>query len=241
MDKQNFSHVSSGTRPLPERVADQITQLIAARELKSGDRLPNEFELGSQLGVGRGTIREAVKLLVARNVLTIQRGKGTFIARHPGEMEDPFGFAFYQDKLKLAYDLLEVRLHLEPWAASLAAERATDTDISIIQKEAGAVESLIREGAPHLEADTRFHTSIARSTQNQVILKVLPVISYSEDLFGTTTDATVQAETISGHKAILNAICCHNASAARAAMEAHLDLNRRMIEAVARRSKETMI
>ena len=64
---------------LPERVAEQIISLIADRELKAGDKLPNEFDMAQQLSVGRGTIREAVKILVSRNILEIRRGCGTFV------------------------------------------------------------------------------------------------------------------------------------------------------------------
>ena len=66
-----FNAVQKENQPLAERVAEQIAQLIQERELKEGDRLPNEFDLAQELGVGRGTIREAVKQLVARNILTI--------------------------------------------------------------------------------------------------------------------------------------------------------------------------
>ena len=84
MDEANFHNVTTNNMPLPERGADQITQLRISRNLKSGDKLPNEFELGTLLNVGRGTVREAVKILVARNILVIKRGKGTFIGNHPG-------------------------------------------------------------------------------------------------------------------------------------------------------------
>lgn len=107
--------VHNGEKSLPERVADQLMNLIRTQELQAGDKLPNEFELAKQLQVGRGSIREAVKILVARNVLEIQRGKGTFIARHTGETKDPLGFAFCSDQFQLAFDLLEVRMQLEPW------------------------------------------------------------------------------------------------------------------------------
>ena len=50
---------------LPQRVSDQIVKLITQRQLKAGDKLPNEFEMAQQLSVGRGTIREAVKILVS--------------------------------------------------------------------------------------------------------------------------------------------------------------------------------
>ena len=64
---------------LSEKVANQISDLIKERNIGIGDKLPNEFELAESLNVGRGTIREAVKLLVARNCLEIRRGKGTFV------------------------------------------------------------------------------------------------------------------------------------------------------------------
>ena len=54
---------------LSERVAEQISDLIKEQNIGIGDKLPNEFELAENLNVGRGTIREAVKLLVARNCL----------------------------------------------------------------------------------------------------------------------------------------------------------------------------
>ena len=59
---------------LSERVAQQISDLIKERNIGVGDKLPNEFELAESLNVGRGTIREAVKILVARNCLEIRRG-----------------------------------------------------------------------------------------------------------------------------------------------------------------------
>ena len=108
-----FNAVQKENQPLAERVAEQIAQLIQERELKEGDRLPNEFDLAQELGVGRGTIREAVKQLVARNILTIQRGKGTFVTRNPGIVEDPFGFNYEQDQQKLGLDLLEIRMVIE--------------------------------------------------------------------------------------------------------------------------------
>lgn len=56
-------------------MADQINQVIIDQNINAGEKLPNEFELAARLNVGRGTIREAVKLLVARNCLEIRRGR----------------------------------------------------------------------------------------------------------------------------------------------------------------------
>ena len=82
------------TRPLAEQVADQISQMISNRELPVGQRLPNEFELAERLNVGRGTVREAIKQLSARNIVQVKRGKGTFVVEHPGLIQDPLGYPF---------------------------------------------------------------------------------------------------------------------------------------------------
>lgn len=75
-DHSVFSNIQDNrTSSLAEQVADQINQVIIDQNINAGEKLPNEFELAAHLNVGRGTIREAVKLLVARNCLEIRRGK----------------------------------------------------------------------------------------------------------------------------------------------------------------------
>ena len=65
---------------LSEKVADQILKMITVdKKFNIGDKLPNENELSSELGVSRTTLREAVKFLIAHNVLEIKRGKGRLI------------------------------------------------------------------------------------------------------------------------------------------------------------------
>lgn len=66
---------------LANDVANKIVEMIRCNEYEPGTRIPSEFELADEFGVGRGTIREAVKLLVSRNVLEIRRAKGTLCAK----------------------------------------------------------------------------------------------------------------------------------------------------------------
>lgn len=72
-----FSHLRN--KLLAEQVEDQIYDYIIRLPMKSGDKLPNEFKLAEMFGVGRSTVREAVKLLVSRNVLETRRGSGTYV------------------------------------------------------------------------------------------------------------------------------------------------------------------
>ena len=104
-----MKHIKSTNQSLPEQVAAQINQLIIDQNIGPEQKLPNEFELAERLNVGRGTIREAVKLLVARNCLEVRRGKGTFVVEKTGQIEDPLGFAYVKDKITLAEDLMELR------------------------------------------------------------------------------------------------------------------------------------
>lgn len=238
MDASFFGIVKNGGASLPERVAGQISQLIIDRHLTCEDKLPNEFELAELLQVGRGTVREAVKLLVARNVLVIRRGRGTFIARHPGEIEDPLGFAYYPDKIRLAMDLLEVRMQLEPWVAGLAAQRASGEDMDRLREAALLVEQDIFSGKDHLGQDTKFHICIAQCTQNLVVPKLIPVITYSVELFGSLNGNVLLTETVSAHRAITSAICSRDARAAEQAMAQHLENNRAELELIVRELKD---
>lgn len=136
------------TKPLGETTSEKIIKLIVDENLKIGDKLPNEYELADKLGVGRSTIREAIKALVSRNILEIKRGSGTFIKC--GVADDPLGLMFVKDKLKLAVDLLEIRFMIEPKIASLAAINATKEDIEEMSKLCDEVEKLILNGILHM-------------------------------------------------------------------------------------------
>lgn len=238
MDTSYFENIQEANASLPERVAEQISQLIIDQHLTSTDKLPNEFELASQLNVGRGTIREAIKLLVARNVLIIRRGKGTYVAEHPGQIPDPLGFAYYPDQLQLALDLLEIRTQLEPWIAAEAARRATEADLQAVQEKCRLVEQDILAGRNHLPRDVEFHTSVAQCTQNLVVPKLIPVITYSIGLFGSLTGNVLKDETISDHRAVTQALCRRDPDAARAAMLQHMEFNRAELEKVAAELKQ---
>ncbi len=234
-----FENIKQKDSSLPEQVADQISRLIIEKHLTSGDKLPNEFELAEMLNVGRGTIREAVKLLVSRNVLTIRRGVGTFIASSPGQIDDPLGFAYCPDQEKLAMDLLEVRVHLEPWVASAAAQRATGENMEQVRAACRLVEEDILAGRNHLANDVEFHVCIARCTQNMVVPALIPIISYSVGLFGRLTGNILLSETIIDHRAISDAICSRDSATAERMMRQHLEENRVEMERIIRENRKS--
>ncbi len=225
---------SNENKTLPEQTADKIVQYIINENLQVGDKIPNEFELGSVLGVGRSTVREAVRILVSRNVLIIRRGAGTYIANNTGVSDDPLGLAFTRDKYKLAQDLLQVRIILEPEIAAMAANMANERDVEVILKQCDKVENMIKNGEDHMAEDVRFHQAIARCTGNSVIEKLIPIINTSVAVFVNITSRQLKEETIKTHRAVAEAIAEHNATDAKQAMTMHLLYNKNKINDIIR-------
>lgn len=214
---------------LADQIANSIQQDIISGRMKAGEKIPNEFELAEKLNVGRGTIREAVKILVSKNILEVKRGNGTFVCENPGRVEDPLGLAFHTDKIKMATDLCEMRLILEPQIAALAARRATPEEVEEIKARSNEVNKQIRNKKSHGKYDIAFHEAIARASHNQVMANVVPIIQQSVSLFIEVTNSELVEMTITTHEAIANAIEQHDADAAYAAMREHLMNNQEHI------------
>jgi GntR family transcriptional regulator, transcriptional repressor for pyruvate dehydrogenase complex len=124
--------------PLPRRRATAgaiaaIQEQIRSGRLAAGERLPSERALSEALGVSRPTVREAVQSLAAMNILDVRHGAGIFVSSlgiH--ELLSPLRFALELGGPTVA-QLFEVRLTLEPRAAELAAERASDEQVTAIE------------------------------------------------------------------------------------------------------------
>ena len=140
-------------RSLPQKISEDIISLILEENLQPGDKLPNETVLCEKLNAGRSSVREAMKLLASRNIVTIRQGSGTYIAKTPGMVEDPLGFTFISNKQKLVHDLLEVRFLLEPSIASMAAANADEEDIKKIIKLCDELEELLNNNEDHIQKD----------------------------------------------------------------------------------------
>ena len=144
----------SEEKSLPQKISEDIIALILEENLQPGDKLPNETILSERLNAGRSSVREAMKLLASRNIVTIRQGSGTYISSSPGMVDDPLGFTFIGNKQKLITDLLEVRFLLEPSIAAMAATRADKKDIKKITALCDEVEELLRKHEDLSSPDT---------------------------------------------------------------------------------------
>lgn len=211
---------------LAQQVASKMEEFIKEQRYKVGDKLPNEFELATELNVGRGTIREAIKLLAARNVVIIQRGKGTFVSENPGLTEDPLGLSFITDKKRLSHDLMDVRVMIEPEIAKLAAEHATPAEVEEMEAICLVIEKLIHENKNHEEKDIQLHSAIAKASKNVVVPSLIPIIQTAISLFINLTNRSLKEETIETHRQIVEAIKIKDGEAAKKAMQRHLGYNK---------------
>ena len=214
---------------LTDRIAEEIISYILENQLKEGDRLPNEPTLAAQLQVGRSSLREAMKILASRHIVTIRQGSGMYVADETGIAEDPLGLAFVRNKIKLREDLMAVRFMLEPPIAALAARNATKADIKKIFAASEEVAARIQRGDEYREQDEAFHTAIAMSSKNVVVPRLMPIIHSTIDMFIRVTKRASDHETVIAHRQIAEAIAEHDSLAAQEAMYAHLLASKRII------------
>lgn len=213
-------------------VADQLIEIIINDELQAGDKLPNEFELAKSLNVGRSTIREAMKKLESQNILVIKQGAGTFVSDKRGLVEDPMGLRFFKDKLKIAKDLFDIRMLVEPAIAEMAALNATNEDIEKMRYYSKKVEKNVANGEDHHKNDVLFHTAIANSTNNLVVPNLIPIINRSIKAITDVAYKELAELSIEHHREILEAISNHDPIAARDAMLLHIIYNKKELNKI---------
>lgn len=200
-----------------QHVVDALYEALRSGEFAPGDRLPSEPQLASSYGVSRSAIREAIRELLALDLVEIQRGRGTFVRALPPELlVQPGGFHETLER-KVALELIEVRLIVEPEVAALAARRASADDMSRLRRDVEGLRRSLGVLAKPPE-DLRFHLDLVRAAHNTALLRISsPIIAFYHRDEGLSSQRDVDE-----HKAVLDAIERRDGSAAREAMRAHL-------------------
>lgn len=213
-------------KTLVDKTSHKLKKYIADKSLVPGDKLPNEYELSTILDAGRNTVREAVRVLAARNILTIKQGAGTFIADNTGIIDDPLGFSFTSDQDKLVKDLMELRLMVEPKIAALAAENASEEQITQLKVITEEIEMAIENKEDFSSLDKDFHSHISNICGNSVIATLIPIIAEGVTVYAEAVDEQEYHQTKISHRSILEAIKSRKAAEAENAMRFHLLYNK---------------
>lgn len=212
-----------GNKMLSQSVADNILSMITIEKRFSvGDKLPNELDLSEELNVSRTTLREAIRILVALDILEIQRGKGTYVKEN--------AFKKQQDIEQLsnikvnAKDLYEMRLIFEPEAAYYAALRATDSEIKRIVEFGKKVEKEISNHGDRTDDEHSFHKAIAQATHNEFMNKLMPILyqAISKGVYLSLQSDKAIEDTINDHRMIMEFLEQRNAEGAKNAMKIHI-------------------
>ena len=219
-------------RSLPEQVSEALIDYILKQKLQKGDKLPNEDSLAQMLNVGRGTIRETIKILASRNIVTVKQGAGTFVSEKYGVSDDPLGLCLVENKEKAVKDLVDMRIIIEPEIAAMAAQYAGEEDVKELERCCLEVEQCIRSRKTHVESDISFHTQIAVCSRNSIAASIIPIIASSVRIFSELTNFSLLEETIVGHREITEAIKKHDCRDARESMMLHVMANKRRLTQV---------
>jgi GntR family transcriptional repressor for pyruvate dehydrogenase complex len=220
-----------------EQVADQLRELIVGGQLARGERLPNENTLAHEFGVSRATVREALRLLAAQNLIRTAKGAGggSYVTLPSVDHISEFLHASI-NLLTEAQDVsleefLEARELLEVPAARLAAERRSSRDVELL-REAIPREPLSLATQEQFVYNKEFHNVIIVACGNTLIaIAAQPIFTVLQTNLARSTLGTRFHRSINEHhRGIVAAIEAGDADAAGGEMLAHLEFLRPFYE-----------
>ena len=193
-------------KSLADEVAARLQQQILSGQYKVGDQLPVEPVLMHQFGVGRSSIREAIKLLVNSGLLRVQQGVGTFVEDNSG-VGEPLAQRLKRSDVK---DINEVRQLLEMKIAEKAAVNRTARDVKKMQRFFDGREKAANgnDVAGSVDADIHFHNAIAEASGNAVLADLYKSFStrMKNDFLSRFADTAPFVETMDLHRELLKSI-----------------------------------
>jgi len=211
-----------------ENIIDQIIALVKQNKLKPNDRLPPERVLAEAFSVSRGSLREAFRILESRRLIESKQGKGRYIkAIDEDSFLDTKNIILNLNKSSLE-ELLEARKVFETKIAELAAYRATDKEIQMIERTIPSknipLKRQIEKKGYEIQKDAEFHLAIAKASHNFIFINI---IKLHLDLLKEVREKTWEikerrANVIAEHHLILEAIKHRNGKQAAFHMRNHL-------------------
>ena len=228
--KDRVSRVAASWKPArsmraSEDVAAQIVESFYTQNLKPGEWIGTEAELGATFNVSRITIRDAVRALEARGLIDVRVGVhgGLRVAQgDPDKLVDAFSI-----QLRLlgvtAQELNEAMVAIEPLSAGLAAERCTDEDIARLHELLNESRALMDQPVEFVRSTVEFHQAVVDASGNRALHALVGALRFSE-LAHLAPPATRDRalNVVATHTRILEAIEARDASEARERMLQHL-------------------
>ena len=217
---------------------DHLGEAIVAGRYAVGASLPPEPALCSELGVSRTVVREAVKSLIAKGLITTGPKVGTRVL--PGEHWNWFDPDVISWQSKAGFtpeflrDLQDLRRVVEPAAMRLAAERATAQDIAEVEAAYAGMKRAVEEGGDYVTYDLRFHQGLLRASRNRMLVQMSKALGA---LLRTSFEISTRRKdgplsSLPLHREVLDAVIAHDPDRAEKAIQQLIDGARRDIEEV---------
>ncbi|CDS55298.1 D-Galactonate repressor DgoR [Polaromonas sp. CG9_12] len=217
---------------------DHLGEAIVAGRYAVGGPIPPEPLLCLELGVSRTVVREAVKSLIAKGLMTTGPKVGTrVLSEEHWNWFDPDVIA-WQSKAGLTAeflrDLQDLRRVVEPAAMRLAAERATAQDIAEVELAFAGMKRAVEEGGDYVTHDLRFHQGLLRACRNRMLVQMSKALGA---LLRTSFEISALHQdgprtSLPLHREVLNAVIAHDPDRAEKAIQVLIDGARKDIEEV---------
>ncbi|MGH9800178.1 MAG: FadR/GntR family transcriptional regulator [Blastocatellia bacterium] len=209
---------------ITELVVQRIKELLERGELRAGSRLPPERELADMLHISRPSLRTALKALSVMGIIHAKPGAGTYIAEAlPEVFTEPMRFMTLINNTS-DEEMFEARLIIEAGLAELAAERATDEDIKVLNTEIEGMRANMNDPENYLKHDVRFHQAIANAANNKLMSGVMDTVA--QLLFHlrrqTIAHASDLEEAIDWHQKIVETMKKRDPKKAKEVISGHL-------------------
>jgi GntR family transcriptional repressor for pyruvate dehydrogenase complex len=195
---------------MPELVSQEIQNYIEEKELREGEKLPSVAAMTHMFGVGRSSLREALRYLEAIDAITVVNGKGIYV-RDVGTYRFAGKIKIEKEK-QFLLSILDVRRALEGKAVELAAKRITQAQIGDLTVCLNEYIKLKEAGEHTAEIDLAFHRGIMRAAGNPILYSVLESISalYEKFFNEPLGEQRLFDETYEYHHTMFAAIAVHN-------------------------------
>jgi GntR family transcriptional repressor for pyruvate dehydrogenase complex len=217
-------------KTIPEAVADGILNMIATGELQLGESLPPQRQLAKEMGIGLSSLREGIRSLVARGILELRPGRGTFVTKDLSVVAAKQLGLGLELEGRVSREVLEVRQVLELDVVAFAAERATDEELDQIEELLLEMQAAIQERDwRKLERlDPAFHLAIVDAAHNDILSRL--VRSLYDLLQQLVIDAPFREHNFGLHCELFRALKERDADEARVVMGAILDNTRLLLQ-----------
>jgi GntR family transcriptional repressor for pyruvate dehydrogenase complex len=213
---------------LVEQTVDRVHALILNQQLQPGDSLPSEMRLAETLGVSRPVVREALRILAGRGMITIANGRNPIINPVNATALVQFFERATQLNAVTVIELLEVRRGIEVQCIALAAERRTPAHIQLLQQQIRKLDDARYDLALYSELDAQLHRIFALASQNQMLAYL--VESLGDALRQTSLTGLLRRrnrreldEVHRSHHALIEAVITQNTAVAVHLMAEHVD------------------